>query len=110
MISIVWRPAKNKLLGFNVISFSKLPCESGRPIHRLTECDDVYQRNRDAILDQSMLALSHEFIFLEVNQNRWGVRYSGFSLLALDLRNSKAILSELISRPKMDMPLWLQPR
>jgi hypothetical protein len=99
-----------KLPGFNVISFSKLPHESGRPIHRLTECDDVCQRNKDAILDLLMLALSQEFMFFEVNQNRWGARYSGFSVLALDLRNSKAILSELISRPKTDMPSWLLTR
>jgi hypothetical protein len=90
---------KNKFPDINIISFSKLPEKSGRPIHRLTELDDVYQRNKDAILDLLMLALSHKFIFFELQENRWSAKYSGFSILALDLRNSRAILSELISRP-----------
>ena len=86
----------------NVVSFSKLPQESGRPIHRLSERDDTYERNKDAILDLLMLALSRKFIFFEINQNPWGARYSGFSILALDLRNSATVLNELISEAEMD--------
>jgi len=82
--------------GINVISFSKLPQESGLPIHRLSERDDIYERNKDAILDLLMLALSRNLFFLEINQNQWGARYSGFSILALDLRNSATVLKGLI--------------
>jgi hypothetical protein len=85
-----------------IISFSKLPLESGRPIHRLSEGDDIYERNKDAILDLLMLALSRKLIIFEINESRWGAKYSGFSLLARDLRNSKTILSGLISTPEIE--------
>jgi hypothetical protein len=49
-----------------------------------------------------MLALSHKFIFFEINQNRWGAKYSGFSRLALDLRNSATVLNGLISDAEID--------
>ena len=49
-----------------------------------------------------MLALSHKFIFFEINQNRWGAKYSGFLILALDLRNSMTVLNELISKTEID--------
>jgi hypothetical protein len=88
--------------GINVVSFSKLPQESGRRIHRLSERDDIYEQNKDAILDLLMLALSRKFIFFELNQNRWGAKYSGFSLLAFDLRNSMTVLNELISDAEID--------
>jgi hypothetical protein len=88
--------------GINVVSFSKLPQESGRRMHRLSERDDIYERNKDAILDLLMLALSRKFIFFEINQNRWDAKYSGFSLLALDLRNSMTVLNELISKAGID--------
>jgi len=86
----------------NIVSFSKLPQETRRAIHRLSERDDIFERNRDAILDLLMLALSHKFIFFEINQNRWGAKYSGFSILALDLRNSMTVLNELISKTEID--------
>ena len=82
----------------NIFSFSNLPNEPGRPIHRLLAEDDPYERNKDAILDLLMLALADEYFFLEVKENRWGNRYSGFSVLALDLRNSRPALDRLLSR------------
>jgi hypothetical protein len=94
---------KNNLKGINVVSFSQLPQESGRPIHWLSEGDNIYERNKDAILDLLMLALARKFFFLEIDQNRWGARYSGFAVLALDLRNSKPILNQLLSKPKIDV-------
>ena len=88
---------RNMFPDIKIISFSELSQESGRPIHPLSERDDVYERNRDAILDLLMLACSSSFIFLQLNENRWGARYSGFSILARDLLNSKKILAGLIS-------------
>jgi hypothetical protein len=87
--------------GINVVSFSKLPDESGRPLHRLSEHDDVYGRNKDAILDLVMLALSRKIFFFEIHENRSSNKYSGFSLLALDLWHSKTTLARLISRPEI---------
>jgi hypothetical protein len=89
---------RNMFPDIKIVSFSELPQESGLPIHRLSERDNVYERNRDAILDLLMLACSSTFIFLQLNENRWGTRYSGFSILARDLRNSKKVLAGLISR------------
>jgi hypothetical protein len=94
---------KNSFQHIKIFSFSKLPQESGRPIHRLSERDDIYEINKDAILDLLMLTLSKNFILLELNQNRWGTKYSGFSRLAVELRNSKTILSGLLSRPEIDI-------
>ena len=93
---------RNSLQHIKIFSFSKLPKEPGRPIHKLSEHDSIYERNKDVILDLLMLALSRTFIFLELNQNRWRAKYSGFSLLASDLQNSKKILSGLISRHGID--------
>jgi hypothetical protein len=86
-----------------IISFSKLPQDSGRPIHRLADSDDIYERNKDAILDLLMLALSDKFFFFGLDENRWGTKFSGFSLLANDLHNSKKLLSALISRPAISL-------
>jgi hypothetical protein len=85
--------------GINIISFAQLPPEPGRPLHRFVEHDEVYQRNKDAILDLMMLALARNIVLLELNPNRWGSKYSGFSVLAYELLKSKALLASLIARP-----------
>jgi hypothetical protein len=89
---------RNLFQSTKIISFSKLPEESGRPIHRLSDSDEIYERNKDAILDLLMLALSDKLFFFGLNENRWGTKFSGFSLLANDLHSSKKALSALISR------------
>jgi hypothetical protein len=94
---------RNMFSDIKIISFSKLPEESGRPIHRLSDSDEIYERNKDAILDLLMLALSDKFLFFGLNENRWGTKFSGFSLLANDLHSSKKVLSALISRPAISI-------
>jgi hypothetical protein len=94
---------RNTFPGIRIVSFSKLPQDSGRPIHRLSDSDESYERNKDAILDLLMLALSNKFFFFGLNENRWGTKFSGFSLLAHDLHNSKKALSALISRPAISL-------
>jgi hypothetical protein len=94
---------RNMFPNIKIISFSKLPEESGRPIHRLSDSDEIYERNKDAILDLLMLALSDKFLFFGLNENRWGTKFSGFSLLANDLHSSKKVLSALISRPAISI-------
>ena len=94
---------RNMFPDIRIISFSKLPEQSGRPIHRLSDGDDIYERNKDAILDLLMLALSDKFLFFGLNENRWGFKFSGFSLLANDLHSSKKVLSALISRHSISL-------
>ena len=89
---------RNMFPDIKIISFSKLPEESGRPIHRLSGSDEIYERNKDGILDLLMLAQSDKFFFFGLNENRWGTKFSGFSLLANDLHSSKKALNALISR------------
>jgi hypothetical protein len=91
---------RNFFRDIKIFSFSRLPQESGRPVHWLSETDDNYERNKDAILDLLMLALSRKFIFFEINDAKYGTKYSGFSILARDLRNSKSILDQLLSAHK----------
>ncbi len=83
--------------GLKVVGFSQLPVASTRPLHHLSEVDDVYVRNRDAILDLLMLALSDRYFPLELSKNRWGARYSGFSILAKKLRKSPAVFDGLLN-------------
>jgi hypothetical protein len=81
-----------------VFSFAKLPDEPGRPMHRLSEQDEAYQRNKDAILDLLMLALSRQYAFTSLKENRWRAKYSGYSVLAFELRDSKTTLDRLLCR------------
>lgn len=91
-----------------VFSFAKLPTVPGRPLHQAGEAADVYAANRDAITDLLLLALSTSCYAFELEQNEYGVKYSGFSLLALNLQAAKPVLSQLISRSDrtLDALLW----
>jgi hypothetical protein len=91
--------------GIKISSFSKLPQASGLPIHQLSDRDDIYERNKDAILDLVMLALSSKLFFFAINPNRWGAMYSGFSVLALDLQSSRKVLNGLISRREIQIDI-----
>ncbi len=91
-----------------VYSFTKLPVVAGRPLHREGEAVDVYEANRDAIIDLVLLALSSNCYAFELEKNEFGVKYSGFSVLALNLQAAKPVLSRLISRPdrRLDAMAW----
>jgi len=55
----------------------------------------AFKRNRDAILDLLMLAMSRGLHVLPLaDQGR--MRYSGFSLLAYDLWSAKSVLRHLL--------------
>ena len=54
-------------------------------------------RNVDAILDLLLLALSENLYVFELKPNRLGAKYSGFSVLASNLKGSRPILERLIS-------------
>ncbi len=88
-----------------IYSFSFLPATSN-PIHSGKQPpEEQFIRNRDAILDLLMLALSHKLYLFKLEQNHIGATYSGFSRLAQDLWESKIVLKHLISRPEIHFGL-----
>lgn len=85
-----------------IFSFSALPQSAGQPAQTLDLSEaDRFRRNQDAIIDLLMLALSRQLHLLPLKQNRFGTKYSGFSVLAHQLWSSKTILKHLLSRPDL---------
>lgn len=85
-----------------VFSFSASSLSSGEPIHRLRPADaGSFARNRDAILDLFMLALSEKLYLLKLENKRDTTfsAYSGFSRLARNLWSSKTALKHMIFQP-----------
>ena len=74
-------------------------------MHHADTVVDVYDNNRDAIIDLVLLALSQQCYAFELEPNAYNMKYSGFSMLALNLQTAKPILSQLIGRPDADRPL-----
>jgi hypothetical protein len=91
-----------------VYSFAKLPAVAGQPLHSADSVVDVDEANRDAILDLLMLALGADCYAFELSKNDYGVRYSGFSRLALALQSSRPVLSQFIARrdDSLDRVIW----
>jgi len=92
-----------------VFSFSDLPNEAGLPLHYFQGDINVYSRNRDALVDLLMLALSRKYFFFPLAYSaRTGnsaPRYSGFSMLAQELRQQPRILRKLIgNRENIALP------
>jgi hypothetical protein len=82
-----------------VFSFAKLPAEAGKPIHKTDDRTGAYETNSDAILDLLMLALSKELYLFKLMANPYGLSYSGFSVLAANLKKSGPLLRQLLSMP-----------
>ncbi|MEO8304708.1 MAG: hypothetical protein ABI724_11360 [Betaproteobacteria bacterium] len=82
-----------------VFSFAELPPEAGHPAHHLGGTIDAYRRNCDAIVDLFLLAYSKQLYVFKVMPNEFGVNYSGFSMLAVNLRKSGPLLRRLTSIP-----------
>ena len=80
-----------------VYSFAALPPVAGQVLHRSGDRAGAYARNRDAILDLLMLALSKRLHLLELMPNEFGARLSGFSMLAANLKQLRAVLERLIA-------------
>lgn len=77
------------------------------PIHRRAAIDPrtALRRNRDALLDLLLLALSRQVLFGRVGANEWGVSHSGFSLLAHGLWQQRSVLRHLVADPRVDSGL-----
>jgi hypothetical protein len=98
-----------RLLGeHRVHAFARLPAQPGRPLHYTDEFADRFPTNADSILDLVMLGLATDFRGIGVEPNAFGIKYSGFSMLAANLQNAKPILARLIARrdPVLDAMLW----
>ena len=81
----------------DIHSFSSLP-EEGHPLHNLGgRKGDVYEINRDAIVDVLMLAHAKALYAFRLQPNLLGARMSGYSRLAFDLRNNRQLLAGLMS-------------
>jgi hypothetical protein len=84
-----------------VWSFAGLPANGGRPIHvDPAPGADVFRLNSDSILDLLMLALSNRIHVVEVENSPWG-KYSGFSLLAMNLWQTKTVLRHVLACPEI---------
>jgi hypothetical protein len=80
-----------------VHAFARLPDQAGTAMHHIGDLSEAYERNQDSILDLIMLALASHLYLFELEPNRHGVKYSGFSMLAASLHNDKPVLKSLIS-------------
>jgi hypothetical protein len=92
-----------------VYSFAKLPAVAGRPLHVANESVDAHEANRDAILDLLLLALSERCFALELETNAYGVRFSGFSMLAMQLQSARPLIGGLLSRADHTLNALLWP-
>ena len=81
-----------------VHSFSRLPAEPGRPVHILGTAEGAFGINTDAILDVMTLALSDKVYGFQLDPNPIGATYSGFTLLAIGLHDTPALLRGVIGR------------
>jgi hypothetical protein len=78
-------------------AFASLPAAAGVRIHNIDDPAQAPERNRDAILDLVMLALAKQLYLFELEPNPYGARYSGFSVAAAHLHDTKPVLRRLIS-------------
>lgn len=85
-----------------IYSFAEALSTDGEPIHMHRGSEDpalIFGRNRDAILDLLMAALSRKLYTCKVLAWRgsdWAPEYSGFSLLAQDLMQARVVLKLLL--------------
>lgn len=91
-----------------VFSFANLPEAPGKPIHiDADRQEDQFPDNRDAIVDLVMLALSRNLFYFSLLPNPFGAEFSGFSLLADELRKAPYVLNSLIARRDLGLERWL---
>lgn len=93
---------RTELRDTEIFSFTKMLSNDGQPIHIKRESlneAEIYERNRDVILDLLILALSSKLLFSKIHSNSMSLGpYSGFSLLAHNLWASKITLKHLLEK------------
>ena len=85
------------LPGKQIFSFSEDLSVDGKPIHHRSPAEgNVFRRNCDAVLDLLLLALSVGVVSADITNSPYGIKKSGFTVLATELANQKRYLSELL--------------
>ena len=79
-----------------VFGFADLPQTDGVTLHHITAAAQLFERNRDAILDVVMLGLASQLHMFELEPNPYGSRFSGFSLLGANLNGNRQVLAQLV--------------
>lgn len=88
---------RTALPGKEIFSFTEVLSVDGKPIHLRSPADgNVFKRNCDAILDLLLLALSVGVDSAEITNSPYGIKKSGFMVLATQLADQKRYLSELL--------------
>jgi hypothetical protein len=87
-----------------VVSFAALPADGSR-LHVIADPADAYARNRDAILDLVMLALAADLHVFQLEPNSLASRFSGYSMLAANLRANPALIARLVGEADV-AALW----
>jgi hypothetical protein len=81
--------------------FSNLPEEGGIPLHGDILHDSIFQRNKEAILDLMTLALSNDYFKISLIANKHHTTYSGFSILAENLKNSPVTIRKMLGKSRL---------
>ncbi len=81
-----------------VITFSKMPDKAGIAAHYGNVGEDIWIRNRDAIVDLLIIAMANHYHFFsrESGKRRVFAAYSGYSILAARLRSAPQIMRSLL--------------
>ena len=88
---------RSSLPGKQIFSFSEDLSVDGKPIHHRSPAKgNVFRRNCDAVLDLLLLALSVGVVSADITNSPYGIKKSGFTVLATELANQKRYLSELL--------------
>jgi len=93
---------RQTLTSTQVFSFAEGLSTDGQPIHKATlqgSPEQAFSRNQDAILDLLMLALAARLVLVKISSRQSAgscPAYSGFSVLANNLKTAKVVLHHLL--------------
>ena len=87
----------------NIISFSNLPQQAGKPIFHGNTDVPIKIANREAILDLFTLAFAKSLTLCKATNNAYN-EYSGYSLFAKKLNEKGSLLTAFF--PKQEILIW----
>lgn len=89
--------ARSECRDAEIFSFAALPDVAGTPLHYIGDPQSAGRRNLDAIADLMMLAHAETLHFLQLSPNAFGAKFSGYSILAQQILQSKPLLRGLMA-------------
>jgi hypothetical protein len=94
--------------GIKLVTFSALPSMKGAPLHLGSPSDpkEHYRINSDAVLDLMTLAFASQLVIARTTSGN----FSGYSLLAKNLRSNRDLLKRLVGREDIVLNQWLNRR